>query len=90
MINIIPKMQQYIPVLCHEREYVTLNLQWIHSILFGGDQLTAVRARGSQLIRSNSEVYSERLEGLYPVAEDWHTKVTVFKVRIIQITQSQL
>ena len=71
-------------------EYVTLNEQCIHSILFGGDQLTAARARGSQLIRRNSEIPSERLEGLHPVAEDWHTKVTVLKVHIIQITQSQL
>ena len=97
MIDIMANVQHYVPVLSREREvalesgeYVTLNEQCIHSILFGGDQLTAARAQGSQLIHSNSEIPSERLEGLHPVAEDWHTKVTVLKVHIIQITQSQL
>ena len=64
MIDIMSNMQHYVPVLSRQREvalesgeYVTLNEQCIHSILFGGDQLTAARAPGSQLIRSNSELH---------------------------------
>lgn len=46
-----------------------------HSILFGGDQMTVARARGSQRIRKNSERAKDRLEGLTPVCEDWHAKL---------------
>ena len=46
-----------------------------HVILFGGDQMTVARARGSQRIRKNSERGKERLEGLAPVCEDWHAKL---------------
>ena len=51
-----------------------------HQILFGGDQLTVARARGSQRIQVNSESQADRLQGLVPVAEDWHTKVTLLEV----------
>ena len=51
-------------------------------ILFGGDQLTAVRARSSQKIRINSETESAALQGFIPVAEDWHTSVTLLTVSI--------
>ena len=46
-----------------------------HRILFGGNQLTAKRARGKVRIRKNSTNSADRLEGLLPVSEDWHTKV---------------
>ena len=46
-----------------------------HKILFGGDQLTAARARGAQRIRMNSTSPQEKLEGLIPCSEDWHTKL---------------
>ena len=48
--------------------------------LFGGDQLTAKRARGSQMIRSNSITSSEQINGLLPTAEDWHTKLCFLEV----------
>lgn len=37
--------------------------------------MTAARARSSRRIRSNSTRGKDRLEGLIPVAEDWHAKV---------------
>ena len=40
--------------------------------------LTAKRARGSQHVRSNSTRGLDRLEGLTPVTEDWHTKVCFY------------
>lgn len=46
-----------------------------HHLLFGGDMLTAKHARGSKNIRSNSARGCDRLEGLLPVTEDWHTLV---------------
>ena len=51
-----------------------------HTILFGGDQLTAKRARGSQMIRSNSVTASEQINGLLPVSEDWHAKLCFLQV----------
>ena len=45
-----------------------------HRILVGGDQLTAVRCRGSAAARSDHRTSLERLQGLTPVSEDWHSK----------------
>ena len=52
------------------------------SILFGGDQLTVARARGAAALRCNHETVCERLEGLEPVIEDWHARLTLVKVSI--------
>lgn len=82
MISIMDTIQQYVPV---HTEAVTVDIpgvgekvvhgDWFHHIIFGGDMLTAKRARGSQHVRSNSARGLDRLEGLLPVAEDWHAKV---------------
>ena len=42
-------------------------------ILLGGDQLTAARARGTQ--------------GLIPVIEDWHVRMSLMKVMDVQEAQ---
>ena len=52
------------------------SVMFTNRLLFGGDQLTAARARGAQRIRSNSERPLDRLEGLEGVCEDWHAKAT--------------
>ena len=39
----------------------------IHSILYGGDQLTVERIRGAQSIRANSCRGTEHLQGVQPV-----------------------
>ena len=51
-----------------------------HEILFGGDQLTVARARGTKTMRCTHDRATDRLEGLTPVVEDWHTRMTVMKV----------
>ena len=51
-----------------------------YQILFGGDQLTAARARGSQRVRMNSDSGLSRFEGLISVIEDWHAKVILLQV----------
>ena len=53
-----------------------------HRLLFGGDQLTAKRARAGVRIRNNSVNNADRLEGLLPVAEDWHAKVVFLEVSV--------
>lgn len=51
-----------------------------HSILFGGDQLTAARIRGTKELRDTEAKKKDRFEGLIPVIEDWHTRMTLMKV----------
>lgn len=54
---------------------VTMKDQEFATALMGGDQLTVARARGSQLIRSNSGNKQDRLAGILPVSENWHAKL---------------
>ena len=51
----------------------------------GGDQLTAARIRSSQRVRSNSQRGLDRLEGVVPVIEDWHSKGILLTVICIII-----
>ena len=55
----------------------------LSTMLCGGDLLTAKRARGSQYTRSNSLRGKDRLEGLKPVAEEWHGKMCVLGVSLV-------
>ena len=50
------------------------------SILFGGDQLTVVRIRGTQSLCDTHDKAIHRLEGVLPVIEDWHARMTLLKV----------
>ena len=53
-----------------------------HSILFGGDQLTVARIRGVQALRDTQDKKVDRFEGLVPVIEDWHSRMTFMKVNL--------
>ena len=55
-------------------------------ILLGGDQLTAAKARGTQAIR-RTESITNRLQGLIPVIEDWHVRMSLMKVMDVQEAQ---
>ena len=57
---------------------VQLPKAYTHPILIGGDQLTADQGKGAKKVHADSP--TSRLEGLIPVAEDWHTKVTLLEV----------
>ncbi len=48
--------------------------------LFGGDQLTVVRARGAIELHSLHAKAVDHLEGVMPVVEDWHVRMTLMKV----------
>lgn len=50
------------------------------SVLLGGDQLTVARIRGVQALRDTHVKCVERFEGLLPVVEDWHARMTIMKV----------
>ena len=74
MIEIMEGLNQYVPVSGDHQ---------IHKLMFGGDQLTVSRARGCAELRINSDTPKGRLETLIPVAEDWHTLLTLLVVRLL-------
>ena len=90
MISILEDLHKYIPVVTStsqtsvlvegEVEECTITDDELFRIVFGGDQLTAARARGAQRVRSNSERPLDKLEGVEPVSEDWHAKGVLLRV----------
>ena len=88
MIAIMEHLHKYVPT---ETKTIEVNLPQtgdkidvtktdFHTILFGGDQLTSKRARGSQMIRSNSITSTEQITGLLPCTEDWHARLCLLEV----------
>ena len=94
MIDIMLNLHKYVPsksvskaVQVEESEH-TIEEKQLYPLLFGGDQLSVARYRGRKTIRRSSTNSVERLEGLWPIVEDWHTEVVVLKVSLgIFITQ---
>ena len=56
----------------------------LHQILFVGDQLTVARAQGAQAIRASHDTNHDRLKGLIPAVVDWHTRVILLPVCVLQ------
>ena len=71
-------LHKYVPTLestkeitipgCTEPRHLTIHR--FHPILLGGDQVTVVRALGSQQIRKNSGTFLHQLKGVTLVCED--------------------
>ena len=83
MTDILEHYQKYVPsVPCETSipETGTVQDKKFLTTLVGGDYLTVARARGAQIIRSTSELTEDSLQGLFPVAEDWHAKVCLMEV----------
>ena len=88
IVEILDELQKYAPSEPHTIEVPIPNTPEVmflkeiafHHLLFGGDQLTAKRARTGVRIRNNSVNSADRLEGLLPVVEDWHAKVVFLEV----------
>lgn len=51
-----------------------------HKTLLGGDQLTCAHVCGCHKARTSEENDLDRLQGLVPVAEDWHAKMCLLEV----------
>lgn len=79
MIDIMEKLHQYVPIITEDTEDAP-ERSAAYKVLFGGDQLTAARARGCRDLPLNSESITGQLQGLVPVTEDWHTSVTLLSV----------
>lgn len=81
-------LQQYVPVkpctvteTLPNGEELMYNDYHTHPILLRGGLLTILRAKGTQLLRSNHENKIDCLERLLPFAEDWHARQSFLKVR---------
>ena len=79
MVHIAKRYYEDLPSEDSE-EVVQIPRAVICPILFGGDQLTAARARGAKSAKVNSYDPCRRLDGLIPIAEDWHTKLNFLGV----------
>ena len=88
MIEILTHLHQYVPLKEFTKEMfipsiekvVTKQDTVLSNILFGGDQLTAARARGAIRAMSNGSTAAARLQGMIPVSEDWHAEVAFLGV----------
>ena len=76
MVEILEELhKQYVPISGSTKE--TKSVKIVEKVLFGGDQLTEERAKNG---RSDGDSEYERLEGLIPKVEDWHTKRILYQV----------
>lgn len=91
MVDILSHLHRYVPMVEYTEDAVVpstditvpVSKASVHPILIGGDQLTAARARSALKAKANEDKPSLRLEGLIPVAEDWHTKVILLEVSLL-------
>ena len=81
MVAILKHIADYVPTVRASRiknistgEQVQVDASKMHSILVGGDQMTAARARAAKETQLNGQTSFKRLDGIIPVLEDWHTK----------------
>ena len=84
--------QEYVPthvaegaVLSPTGTSLSYDKTQFHQILFGGDQLSVARSRSTKILRCTHDKATDRLEGLVPVPEDWHTRMTFMKVSTITL-----
>lgn len=92
MSQILEQYMHLVPALPVEGHYalrngsvLTFDDTRFWKVLFGGDQLTVARIRGTQTLRDTQETAQLRLEGVVPVVEDWHSRMTFMKVDYIHV-----
>lgn len=86
MSKLLEHFHQYVPTLaaegCHKLPDGDFNFDdtRFFPVLLGGDQLTVARARAAQALRMSHNTPQDRLEGIIPVVEDWHARMTLMRV----------
>ena len=88
MVDIMPHIHQYVPVMEYMQDTPVLFSEEVpvpqaifYSIVFGGDHVTAARARGARRAKINSLTPVTHLEGIIPCAEDWYAQLNLLDVR---------
>ena len=79
-MTLVPSVPSECEVLLPNGSNILVDNTQFHSILFGGDQLTVARIRGTKALRDTEENPVHRLEGVTPVIEDWHARMALLKV----------
>ena len=83
MVDIMDHLNQYVPTeVTHTTAPKRMQIDTMHKVLVGGDQLTVARMKGAKSMREDSQHDAGRLDGFIPVVEDWHTKVCLLEVRL--------
>ena len=92
MVDIMDHLNQYVPtevthttVQIPGRAPKRMQIDTMHKVLVGGDQLTVARMKGAKSMREDSQHDAGRLDGFIPVVEDWHTKVCLLEVRLFML-----
>ena len=92
MVDIMDHLNQYVPtevthttVQIPGRAPKRMQIDTMHKVLIGGDQLTVARMKGAKSMREDSQHDAGRLDGFIPVVEDWHTKVCLLEVRLFHV-----
>lgn len=76
MCDIMDDLHAYVPLHTPNTDQQHSSedkIQLVHPTLLGGDQLTVARVRGAQKLRYNEFTQADRLEGLIPFTQDWHS-----------------
>jgi len=47
--------------------------------------MTSARLSGCQRIRSNAQRDKHKFKGFVPTAEDWHTKMCMYEVKMLTV-----
>ena len=88
MAEILDQLHKYVPVQPYEVTMSLIDTKELahteynfHQIACTGDQLTVARHCTAKAVRHHSENELDRLEGLVPSFEDWHTKQLLVKVK---------
>jgi len=84
MIEIMLNLHKYVPsktipqtIQVHESEH-TIEEKHLYPLIFGGGSAVCYSIQGKQdYIRHSLTNSFERLEGLWPVVENWHKEVVV-------------
>ena len=79
----VPKKSYQLTYHLPKEENLVVNENSYHRTLLGGDQLTVSRSRSAQSACCNDDDSEERFDGLIPVAEDWHARMTLMRVRVV-------
>ena len=81
------RTMSFVPTLASQQQVVLPNGSAIqvdntqfYPILFGGDQLTVARIRGTKTLRDTQDKPADRFEGIIPIVEDWHARMGLLKV----------
>lgn len=74
------KTDEMIKILDNLHQYIPKQPKKFQQVAFGGDALTAIRARQGINVRVNSTDTETALRGIVPFSADWHAKVNFISV----------